>query len=169
MNPGGTQPRSAAEMHVKQSSMQIRPDYMKARVEEWQTHVARIEAITARWFIQPQMVQKLFGDVGAMLWQTYIMDPDPDKVVAELEFRIESGSAAKPDKDKNIANANQVVQLLAPNLFAYGQGTGNYEPFNGMLRDLGGAMDYDIDKYLLPSLPPPMPAPPEDGGAPQAA
>ena len=168
MNPGGTQPRTAAEMQVKQSSMQIRPDYMKSRVEEWQTHVARIEAITARWFIQPQMVQKLFGDVGSMLWQTYIMDPDPDKVVAELEFRIESGSAAKPDKDKNISNANQVVQLLSPNLFAYGQATGNYEPFNGMLKDLGGAMDYDIDKYLLPSTPPPMPAPAE-GGEEQAA
>jgi hypothetical protein len=171
-NPGGTQPRSAEEVNQKRSALQIRPDYMASKVEEWMTEASRLEGMTTRWFIRPEDITQLMGQPGAMLWQNFVMSQDVDLVVGEMEYRVESGTARKKDRDSEVANASQSMQLLSSNLFQYASATGNVGPYNNLLGYWAKANDVDPDGFLL-SPPPPPPAPvqqqqPPEQQAPQA-
>lgn len=149
MNPGGTQMRSAEEAAIKRSSMQIRPDYMAAMVEEWATESSRNEAMTTRWFITSKDVMQVLGPVAAQMWDQLIVQQDVDLVVGEMEYRIVTGTARKPDRDRDVANANQVANTLGAALFGYGQATGNFSAYNAMVEDMGKALDLDTKRYML--------------------
>lgn len=158
LNPGGTQPRSAAEMQVKQQSTQIRPDYMSAKVEEWLTEGARLEALNTRWNITGPDVAKVVGEIGSQLWQTYVLSADVDAVVGEMEYRLESGTARKRDKQQEATNAQQVIQTIGAQLFNVAQ-MGNPAPYNAMLDMFGDANDIDVSKLHIPPMAPPQPQP----------
>jgi hypothetical protein len=165
---GGSQSRSAADAQAKQQGVSIRPDFMAKQVEAWATEQARKEAMCARWFIEPQDVEPVLGPQAAKVWQTLVLDQDVNKVVREMEFRVEAASARKPNKDRDIANSNQAMQQLFPPLFQYGMQTGNVNPVNALIGQLGQAIDMPTEGMML-SPPPPQPPPQPAAPPPQAA
>src|ERR1700675_2019127 len=46
--------RSAEEANVKEQQLNVRPDDMVNKTEDWMGNVARSEALTARWLLDPQ-------------------------------------------------------------------------------------------------------------------
>lgn len=159
LNPGGTQPRSAEEVAAKRSALQIRPDYMASKTEEWLTEGARLEALNTRWNITPPDVARLFGDIGAQLWEQFVMSTDVDAVVGEMEYGIESGTARRRDRDAEVASTAQAIQVLGQQLFSVAQ-TGNVGPYNALLERWGTANDVDVTKMLIAPMPTSQPAVP---------
>ena len=157
--------RSAQEADLKGSQLQIRPDDMAQKTEDFMSAVARKEALAVRWHLQPQDVQPLLGQVGAMMWGQYIVGGDPYAMVHQLEYRIEAGSTKKPNRQRDQQNAKDAMQSLFAPLFQYAGTTGNVGPVNALISFWAKTIDLDAHQFLLAPPPPPMP-PTGAGGKP---
>jgi hypothetical protein len=153
-----TQIRSATEADMKAQHLNIRPDDMAERVESWMTLAARKEAIAARLLLSTEDVRPIIGPVGAQLWEQLVTAPPGDPAVfRELEYRIEAGSTRKPNKEREIANANEAMQAILPLLDKYASMTGFTGPLNYLLEHWAKSRDMDPRPLMLPEQPPPMP------------
>jgi hypothetical protein len=156
--------RSAAEASVKAEQISVRPDDMANSLEDALSELARKEAFLARWLVQPEDVAPLMGPMAAQAWAMHIQSMELEQVLREFDFRVEAGSARKPNpgtKVENINNAMQILMPVAQGLLQVGQ------PFlfNALMQDWGRAMDMDVTKYVVPPPPPPPPGgpPPQEG------
>jgi hypothetical protein len=161
--------RSASEAQVKSDNLSIRPDDLANGVEDWASEFARKEAIAARWLLQPADVAPVLGPLGAEAWRLHLTTTDGDptgEIGREFSYRIEAGSAKKPNKSFKQEKMNSAMQTLGPMLQQIAA-AGNPGPLNSLLSDWAEANDLDVSGYLLPPPPPPQPAPmPGDGSAP---
>lgn len=158
--------RSAAEAMTKAEQISVRPDEMASRLEDAMSELARKEAFLARWLVNPQDVAPLLGPMAAQAWQMHVQAMNPDEVLREFDFRVEAGSARKPNKGTKVEQIQQSLQILAP--IAQGMlQAGQPQLMNALLEDWGRAMDVDVSKYVLPPPPPPQPqGAPSDAGPP---
>ena len=161
------QDRSATESNIKSQSQNIRPDDMAERVESWMTECARKEAMAARMLLGPQDVLPVLGLTSAALWAVHCSSSDLS-VFRELEYRIEAGSAKKPNRDRDMANADSAMQILLPVLNGFAQTTGQLGPVNALIQHWCSSRDLPPGQFLLPSPPPPPPMvpPPNQSGGP---
>lgn len=150
--------RSAAEAEVKQSNLNIRPDDMANKVEDFATNVFRKMAMMSRWHLDASDITPVFGVPVANLWQTYVATADVSSIVHQLEYRIEAGSAKKPNKQKQQDDAKEMMQTMFAPLFQYGMTSGNVGPVNALIQMAGKANDIDVSQMTL--APPPMMPPP---------
>jgi hypothetical protein len=153
--------RSAQEAQVKSDQLRIRPDDMATKVEQTMTHASRKEAFCARWHLTAQDVTPVLGAKRAQLWEQLVTNSDVHAVVHELDYRIEAGTIRKPNRDRDVQNAQQAVQVWAPVLQAYAQMTGDFEPINGLSSMWAKAND--MDEQILFMQPPPPPEPDTSG------
>lgn len=170
-----SQIRSATEATVKAEQLSVRPDDMANRLEDAMALMARREAFAARWLLQPQDVEPILGPLGAAAWAQHIASMDPSTIAREFEYRIEAGSARKPNKATRVEQMQAALQTLGPIL----QGlvaSGVVEPLNALISDWADSLDIDAKPYLIPPPPPPpqapppgMPAGPEAAGGPPPA
>ena len=147
--------RTAAEANVKQNAMNIRPDDMANKMEDCMSLVARKEAMAARWLLTGESIMPVMGSRCAQFWEQYVMTSEVDSVVREFYYRIEAGSARKPNKETMIANMNTAMQSLLPALMQFGA----IGPINALLQDWCKAMDIEGKEYVIPAPPPPGPDP----------
>lgn len=152
--------RSAAEAQVKAEQISVRPDDYANTLEDALSEVARKEALLARWLISPQDVAPVLGPMAAQAWAMHVQGEDPDSIVREYSYRVEAGSARKPNVATRIENVNNAMQIIMPVAQGLMQ-AGKPEIFNALLADWGKAMNIDINPYMVPPPPPPPPAPPE--------
>lgn len=160
----GRQYRSAAEAEIKKEQSNIRPDDMANRVEDWQTKIARMEAVSSRWHLKGQDVMPFLGKPGAALWQMLVADAPPQAVMYDLQYRVEAGSIRKPNRSRDAENFNAVLQNLLPLFQQVMTITGNVDPINAILAGWAKTMDMDPALIALPPLMPP-PMPPQPGMA----
>lgn len=159
------QDRSATESDLKSQSMNIRPDDMAERVETWMTEVARKEAIAARMLLAPRDVLPVLGLTASALWLEFVASTDLG-IFRELEYRIESGSTRKPNRDRDQANADSSMQILLPVFNQFASGTGQLGPINALISFWCKTRDLNPAPFLLPPAPPGVaPAPPAGAGA----
>lgn len=152
-----SQIRSATEATVKAEQLSVRPDDMANRLEDAMSLLARREAFAARWLLEPQDVEPIIGPLGAAAWSQHVATMDPSIVAREFEYRIEAGSARKPNKATRVEQMQAALQTLGPIL----QGLvpmGVVDPLNALLTDWCDSLDIDAKPYLIP--PPPAPQPP---------
>lgn len=153
--------RSAEEANVKQSQLHIRPDDMVNKTEDWMGQVARSEALTARWLLEPERdIAPLMGQIGAQWWHQFISPSDPTEILHQLEYRIEANSARKPNREKDLADATQAMQQLFAPLMDVAK-SGNVSPINALLSKWASANQWDATPFLIPEPPPPPPPPPD--------
>lgn len=167
------QMRSATEASVRSEQISIRPDDMAECVENSMSEIARKEAMASRWLLTTDDVQQVLGPIGAYAWEQHVASADMISIAKEYDYRIEAGSARKPNKQTRIEQMQAALQNLGPvlsNLI----GAGIVDPFNALIRDWAESMDLDATPYLVPPPPPPMAppmgpqgAPPEAGPAPE--
>jgi hypothetical protein len=164
------QMRSAQEAQLKSDAINVRPDDMANSAEDTMTDLSRKEAFCARWHLKGQDVVSVVGPTGAQLWDSMLVMSDPSVVIYGLEYRIEANSARKPNKAKEAEDMQQLMQNLFPSLWQYAQQTGDVNPVNALLSDLGNSIDRDTAAYLInPPPPPPAPAEGEGGPPPEGA
>jgi hypothetical protein len=157
-----SQIRSATEANVKAEQLSVRPDDMANRLEDSMSLLARREALAARWLLRPQDVDSIVGPLGAAAWAQHIASMDPATVAREFEYRVEAGSARKPNKATRVEQMQAALQTLGPIL----QGLvpmGMVDPLNALISDWADSLDIDAKPYLLPPPPPPPPPPGSPG------
>ena len=154
--------RSAAEATIKNENISIRPDNMANELEDCMSLLARREALAARWLLEPQDVVPVLGRMGAAGWAQFISRRDLVSLTRELLYRVEAGSARKPNKASRVEQMQLSVQTLGP-ILSNLAGSGVVEPFNALIRDWADSLDIDAAPYLLPPPPPPAPPPAPPG------
>ena len=162
------QDRSATESDIKSQNQNIRPDDMTKRVEAWMTEAARKEGIAARMLLEPNDVLPILGVTASALWALHVTSKDL-ACMHELEFRIEAGSTRKPNRDRDMANADSAMQILLPVFNQFAQGTGQLGPINNLLAFWAKTRDLNPALFQLPMPPPPAPtseSPSSPGGTP---
>ncbi len=159
-----TQFRSASEAQVKADQVRIRPDDMANKVEDAMSDLARKECFACRWHLTGADVQTVMGPAGATFWDSLITPSDPAEILNNLETRVESGTAKKPNKDREASNMQQAMQTLFTPLFQFALQTGHVDPVNNLLVEWARSIDLEPEKFLLPIPPPPAPVPPGPPG-----
>jgi hypothetical protein len=158
--------RSAAEAAVKAEQISVRPDDYANILEDAMSEVARKEALMARWLVEPQDVAPLMGNMAAQAWAMHVKGEDPESIVREYSYRIEAGSARKPNKATEVEQVQQAMQVLMPVAQGLLQ-AGQPQVFNALMEDFGRANDIDVSRYVIPPPPPPPPGPPPGEQPPQ--
>ncbi len=152
------QDRSATESATKRDQLAVRPDDMANQVEDWMSDVARKEAIALRFLLSGQDVGSIMGPTGSMLWDQYITPSNPAELLYSLEYRIEAGSARKPNRDRDAANAQTLANMLLPFYENIAMQAAVVGPFNAVVSMYCKANDIKVDQLLLPD-PHAQPAP----------
>lgn len=142
------QMRSAAEAQYRQSNINIRPDDMASRVEDWLSVSATREIQLLRWNGTHEDVEPIVGPIGAHVFATQILTRDVSSITREFTFRVEAGTARKPNKDTRISQLNDIAQYLLPAAQQAMQ-MGISKPFNAFIEDYARAMDLDASRYIL--------------------
>lgn len=155
-SPGGS--RSATESQMKHEAMNIRPDDMANRVEDWMSRVARKEALAAQWLLEVEDVLPVLGPVGARMWEQLIMGADPGSMALEFDYRIEAGSARKPNKAQKIENMQMALQTVLPILMQYSQMSGDVQQVNALLVRWAKVNDIDDPEEFMLKPPDPQQA-----------
>jgi hypothetical protein len=161
------QMRSAEEVATKRDMVNLRPSAMQRKVEAWASEQARLEGLAARWLVGAEHMAQIQGPIAGLLWQQFVMTGDIERVTRELEYRIESGSTQRPNREKELANVNTAIQTWGPVLDGHATATGDTNPLNKLIHEWGKKNEMDTDGLMMgPRMPPmpPMPAgpPPEE-------
>lgn len=152
-----TQPRTATESQIKQGYVSIRPDDMSSQTEDWLSRVAAKEAMAAAWLLRGKDVLPALGAVRAQLWDQYVATTDLERISREFSWRIEAGSSRKPNKDTQIAQANDSLAVFMPFMQFYTQATGDVGPVNALIQRWAKANDTPMPLLMPPPPPPPQP------------
>lgn len=158
--------RSAAEATIKNENISIRPDNMANELEDCMSLLARREALAAKWLLEPQDIVPVLGPLNAAAWSQTISKQDIVSLTRELLYRVEAGSARKPNKASRVEQMQLAVQTLSPILSNLAN-AGFPGPFNALISDWAKSLDIDAQPYLLPPPPPPQAqpaAPPSPAG-----
>ena len=159
--------RSASEAQIKQENISIRPDNMANQLEDAMSLLSRREALAARWLLEPQDVVTVLGTVGAIAWERNVSTVGLTQLTRDFLYRVEAGSARKPNKSTKVEQMQMAVQTLGP-ILSNMAGAGIVDPFNALMRDWAESLDIDASPYLIPPPPPvtPPPAPQSDSPSP---
>jgi len=161
---GDSTPRSARDVEERSKNLSVRPDYMVHRVEDWMSNLARMEMLCAyENKIDAESVQPFLGTIGAQLWQNRFLNADPSHIYREVSCRIESGSAKKPNRDRDAANVREIYPVLSQQAVAAWE-RGDAEPINALNAKLGEALQIDLTAMRFQP-----PAPEQDEAAMQKA
>lgn len=151
--------RSASEAQIKNENVSVRPDNMSNQLEDAMALLARREALAARWLLESEDLLPVLGPIGAIAWQKNVQEMDLVSLTRDFLYRIEAGSARKPNKATRVEQMQMSVQTLGPILSGL-VGAGVVEPFNALMRDWANSLDIDATQYLVPPPPPPAAPPP---------
>lgn len=152
--------RSAEEANVKQSALHVRPDDMVNKTEDWMTQVARMEALIAKWQLEPDRdIAPVMGKIGAQWWGQFITAADPMEILHQMEYRIEANSSRKPNKAKEADDANTAMQNIFQPLLGIATSHGIVGPVNALLTAWAEANSWDATPFLIPQPPPPQTPP----------
>ena len=158
----GRQLRSASEAKLKGDYLSVRPDDMSDRVEDWARDVAEAEAFAVRWHLTGQDVAQVIGNPYAPLWDQFIASASIDSIANDLEYRIESGTARKPNKERDIAVIDESAGYIFGPLIQIAMATQDIAPVNAWIAQWCKSRDIDPEPFMIqPPPPPPMPAPQE--------
>lgn len=156
-----SQMRSATEAQVRSEQISVRPDDMAEVLENAMSILARREAMAARWLLRGQDVAPILGPVGAVAWDRHVASLEPGQIAREFDYRVEAGSARKPNKATRQEQMQMALQTLGPVLQQMIP-MGIVDPFNALISDWARSLDIDAEPYLVP----PPPPPPEQQGLP---
>jgi hypothetical protein len=160
---GPTQMRSATEAEVRSNNVSVRPDEMSSRVEDWLSQCAMKEIEAAEWILSGEEVEPVLGKMGAHIWDNQIRTQDFENTIRDFDYRVEAGTARKPNKVNKVRQLNEFAQIAMPTLQQFAM-QGMMEPYNALIEDWAKANDLDASRYKVQ---PPPPPPQKQGPSPE--
>jgi hypothetical protein len=149
-NEDGTQNRTAEETLAKKAATGVRPEHMQKKVTEWQARVATVEGLLAHRFVTAEDVAPIMGQAGAFLWREYVTAMPWEEVLRQVSFTIDAASIRRPNRDRDVANYQQVLPLFLPGVQTHAEATGDYEQWNFLLKKWAEYHDADLEGAMIP-------------------
>lgn len=153
---GGAESRTATADQNRQSRANLRPDDMREVVENFHTRMARKEAIAARLDYTPDFVAEMMGDEAGQIWGQY-QERDMERVMREYDYRIEAGSAAKPNIDTERNNSMEMYDRVVQ----VGMQVNDLAAVNKATVNLQRGLGIPEEDHVTFNPPPPPPDPEE--------
>ena len=142
------QMRSAAEAQYRNQSTNVRPDDMASRVEDWLSLTATREIQAMRYAAEFEDIEPIVGNTAARVFVEQILTEDVSKITRDFRYRVEAGTARKPNKDTQIAQLTDIGQYILP-VIQQAMMSGITRPYNAYMEALGRSMDIEIENFLL--------------------
>ena len=149
---GPTQIRSAAEAEIRNQNVSIRPDDMSSQVEDWLSTCAMKEMEAAEWSLSADDVRPVLGASASYIWTKQIKSQSFEKTVRDYDYRVEAGTARKPNKVNRVRQLNEFAQIAMPQLQQFAA-QGNPGPYNALIEDWAKANDLDPARYMVAEEP----------------
>lgn len=159
--------RSAEEAASRNSASSVRPDDMAKKVESWMSEVAEREAFASSLLLGPQDLEPIIGRMGASFWANYVTSVGVNFQSRRFDCRIEAGSSRKPNKDQQVSNMTEGMQIIMPVLQSYATASGDWLPVNNLILAWAKSRDLPANNLALAPLPPPPQPGPEGAPGPQ--
>ena len=144
----GRQMRSAAEAQYRHQNINIRPDDMASRVEDWLSLSATREIQAMRFVAEYEDLVPVIGQTAAMVFQQQILTDEVSRITRDFRYRVEAGTARKPNRDTQIAQLTDIGQYILP-VIQQAMLSGVTGPYNAYMEALGRAMDMEVSPFLL--------------------
>lgn len=150
----GRQLRSAEEARIKNENTTIRPDEMASKTEDFLSDVAMKEMEAAVAVLSIEDFVHVLGETGAMVFANHVFADDEyyEKLVRNFTFRVEAGSARKPNKESKIQKLTEFSNFFLPVAQAFAI-NGQVGPYNGFINEYCDAADLDPEEFLLQEAP----------------
>lgn len=168
--------RSAAEAGIRESHVSTRPDDYADTVEAWMSAVAAKEGQATRLHVG-ESVAPLFGEqlpneqdpnapqvYGPLTaaWLRLVFTPDdPALAASEMSYTVEAGSGKRKNKQKQVQDMQQLMQVLTDPAMQVYAATGDPQQLNALVDIVGDALEVSVDRLKFPQM---QPAPPEGEG-----
>ena len=171
---GETQARSAREIDVREGHVSSRPQDFADMTESFMSAIARKEGLMTRLAMGEREVAPLFDEpipeeaspedgtpavpMGPLTeqWMNLVFTDDEAIAAGEMSYSVEAGSGRRKNKQKQMADAQNLAQVvMQPALQLYGE-TGNPEPWNWVMETIGDAWEVDSRKAMLQPFEPPQ-------------
>lgn len=156
-NDGGTQDRTAETTAARARAVGVRSEFMQNQVVAWQARVAELDAYVTRFFVTGDDVEPLVGPMGKYLWEQLVMSTDVELTLRQFSYTVDAASIRRPNRERDIANYQQIVALFLPVLQTYAQVSGDYQPVNGMMEKWAEFHDADLSGAMIPPKGEPTP------------
>lgn len=153
-NEDGTQDRTAETTAARKAAVSARPEYMAKKVVSWQSRVASAEATLLWLFVKGNDVAPRLGQVGAGLWGQYIENADAELVMRQMSYEVAAASIRRPNRERDIANLQEVLARWLPVMQDYGSVSGDYTPVNGTMKKWADLHDMTLDEMYFPAKDP---------------
>ena len=150
LNQDGTQNRTAEETIAKSRAVSSRPEFMQKQVAEWMGRVTQSEAIVTKMFVKGKDASPVVGMLGAMAWDQHISNSTIESIMREYDYTVEASSMLRPNRDRDIANFQQVTGLFLPIVQGYAEQSGNYDVLNGFMDKWAELHDEDLTMLHVP-------------------
>lgn len=144
----GRQMRSAAEAQYRQQNINVRPDDMASRVEDWLSLTATREIQAIRYTAELEDLIPIIGQTAAQVFVDQILTTEVSRITRDFRYRVEAGTARKPNKDTQISQLTDIGQYILP-VIQQAMMSGITRPYNAYMEALGRAMDIEIEHFLL--------------------
>jgi multidrug efflux pump subunit AcrB len=135
---------------------------MSEKTEEWYSAGMSKEMMTLAWLGEREDVVGVFGEMGAEFFDRTVLQTDPENVVRDYSYRIQAGSAKKPNKAMILQSLNDFGRVAVPMMQAFAQ-AGMFEPWNAYSYDIAKALDLPNPERYMVQPPPPQ----EQGPSPE--
>ena len=143
--------RSATDVETKREMASIRTDDMAKEVEQWLAETSGLEKACSYWAgVKGPDVLPMVGRVGSYLWDQLVADEDPDVIFHQMDCTIESGTSKRPNKDRDIANMNQMFPVLMAQADKHADATADTGPLNAVLHKMGQVIEQPMDDIVFP-------------------
>jgi hypothetical protein len=142
------QMRSAAEAQYRQQNINVRPDDMASRVEDWLSLTATREIQAIRFRSEEEDIVPVVGATAARVFAEQILTTDVSRITRDFRYRVEAGTARKPNKDTIISQLTDIGQYILT-VIQQAMMSGVTGPYNAYMDALGRAMDIEVGQFLL--------------------
>jgi hypothetical protein len=114
------------------------------------------EMEAAEWSLSADDVRPILGASAAYIWTKQIKSQRFEKTVRDYDYRVEAGTARKPNKVNRVRQLNEFAQIAMPQLQQFAA-QGNPGPYNALIDDWAKANDLDPARYMVAEEPGPGP------------
>ena len=101
-----------------------------------------------RFVAEYEDLVSVIGSTAARVFAEQILTGEVSRVTRDFRYRVEAGTARKPNKDTQIAQLTDIGQYILP-VIQQAMMSGVTRPYNAYMKALGRAMDMDINNFLL--------------------
>lgn len=150
----GAVARSATDASALNESVNLRPEYMRKCVAEWQSEVADSEVFCTWYHVKSSDLKEELGPTGVVAFDMLVTNAEPEAILRGCYATVEASEIARPNKERDSAMLDRMQQVFVPIFAGFLAQHNNPKPINGFLKSIAEATDIDVTPFMIPELEP---------------